>query len=107
MDFQSPAVAGASMRLRYGLNLGDRWKEFACGPARDWFIERVRDAGTAMVRVFPDPSGHSPSGDWSDCVALLKAIQKAGATPMVAFACPDPQREPEAARKFRQDCREF
>src|SRR5215831_7513486 len=104
------------MRLSYGLNLGDRWRDLAFGPASDGLISRIRDAGTERVRVFLEPAGKGPSGDpgggptgddWPDCARLLEAIDRAGATPMISFPNPTSWSDAQAVRRFAERCGDF
>lgn len=95
------------MHLRYGLNIGDHWRELASGPASDALITSVRDAGTELVRVFLRPDGKPPADHWRECVAFLDTIQQSGAIPMLVFAGPSNWRETDALRRFSNDCREF
>jgi hypothetical protein len=94
------------MHLRYGLNIGDQWRDLARGAASEELMARIRDAGTALVRVFLDPAGKSGTDYWQECSAFFGAIQRVGATPMIAF--PGPQSwTGNTARKFSKDCGEF
>ena len=106
----SAAVApanGARMRLRYGLNIGDHWRDPACVLAREELITRIKDAGTALVRVFPGIAGASPADHWIECAALLDAIQRSGATPMIAFPCPQAWSDSVAVRVSTMQCCEL
>lgn len=95
------------MHLRYGLNIGDHWRDPASGLSRDDFIARIRDAGTALVRVFPGISGKSPAEHWKELAGLLDAIQQSGAAPMIAFPSPQPWNDAEAVRMFSTGCGEL
>jgi hypothetical protein len=95
------------VHLRYGLNLGEHWKNLAFGPLREELITRIRDAGTALVRVFLDPGSEATTDCWPECAALLGAIQQTGATPMIAFSCPVPWNDPTAVQKFSRACGEL
>jgi hypothetical protein len=95
------------MHLRYGLNLGDQWRDLALGPARQELIARIRDASTALVRIFLGPGGEAPDNYWDECAALFEAIHQAGASPMIAFACPQSWKDPDAVRSFARECSEL
>jgi hypothetical protein len=98
---------GAEMHLRYGLNIGDQWRELERSAASKELIERIRDAGTALVRVFLGPYGKSGTGYWQECSAFFGAIHRTGAIPMIAFAGPQSWNDVNTARKFSKDCGEF
>jgi len=109
---QSPAatvapVKGARMRLRYGLNIGDHWRDPACVPAREELITRIRDAGTALVRVFPGIWGTSLADHWTECAGFFDTIQRTGATPMIAFPCPQPWDDSGTVQMFSKQCCEL
>jgi hypothetical protein len=95
------------MRLRYGLNLGDRWGDLLAGSAAQELLSRIREAGTEQVRVFLGRVADRPTSDWPECVGLLEAIARAGATPTIALAQPSEWRDPRAVRNFARDCAEF
>ncbi len=95
------------MHLRYGLNIGDHWRDPACGPPREDLITRIRDAGTALVRVFPGISGKSPAEHWKEFAGFFDMIQRTGAAPMIAFPCPQPWNDAEAVQMFSKWCGEF
>ena len=98
---------GVVMHLRYGLNIGDQWRDLAFGIAREELLARIRDAGTALVRVFLGPGGKPSDDHWKEWAAFLDAIQRAAATPMIAFSCPSPWNDAGAVRKFSKECGEF
>jgi len=107
----SPAAvapaSGARMRLRYGLNIGDHWRDAACVLAREELITRIKDAGTALVRVFPGIGEAAPGDHWIECAELLGAIERSGATPMIAFTCPQAWSDSGAVRMFSKQCCEL
>jgi hypothetical protein len=98
---------GANVHLRYGLNIGDQWRDLARDKVGEKLIARIRDAGTALVRVFLDPAGRPGMDYWQECSAFLGAIQRTGATPMIAFAGPQSWSDGDTARRFSKDCGEF
>src|SRR5262249_49318926 len=111
-DPQSPTASlepanCARMHLRYGLNIGDHWREPAYALSREQLIRRIKDAGTALVRVFPGIGGASPARDWSECEGLFDVILRSGATPMIAFPCPQPWSDSDAVRIFSRQCCEL
>ena len=99
-------MTGARMHLRYGLNIGDHWRDPAWVLPREELISRIRDAGTALVRVFPGIGETSPD-HWTECTGLFDAIQRTGATPMIAFPCPQPWNDSGAVQMFLDRCCEF
>ena len=104
----TPAPAnGARMRLRYGLNIGDHWRDPASALARERLITRIKDAKTALLRIFPGIEGTPPFDHWLECAVFFDAIQRTGATPMIAFSCPQAWNDSGAVRKFSQQCCEF
>src|SRR5260370_10458812 len=94
------------MHLRYGLNSGDHWRDPGGVLAREELITRIQDAGTALVRIFPGIEGASPD-DWMECARFFDAIQRTGATPMIAFPCPQPWDDSGAVQMFSKRCSEF
>ncbi len=95
------------MHLRYGLNIGDHWRDPACGPPREDLITLIRDAGTALVRVFPGIGGKSPAEHWKEFAGFFDMIQRTGAAPMIAFPCPQPWNDATAVQMFSKWCGEF
>src|SRR5260370_15296365 len=76
------------MCLRYGMNLGDRWSDLAFSPCRANLVERIREAGTAVVRVFVDPMANPPAAQWQEYAAFFDAVLESRSTPMIALCCP-------------------
>jgi Glycosyl hydrolases family 39 len=98
---------GDRMRLRYGLNIGDHWRDPECALAREQLITRIKDAGTTLVRVFPGIGGRSSADDWAESAAFFDAILRTGATPMIAFPCPQAWNDSGAVRMFSRQCCEL
>jgi hypothetical protein len=95
------------MHLRYGLNIGDQWRELAKSAASKELVGRIRDAGTALVRVFLGPAGNLGADYWQDCSAFFSAVRRTRATPMIAFPGPPTWNDVSTARKFSKECGEF
>jgi hypothetical protein len=58
------------------------------------------------VRVFLGPAG-KPQADYQEYSAFFGAIQRTGASPMIAFPGPQSWNDASTARKFSKDCGEF
>src|SRR5260370_3711282 len=78
------------MHLRYGLNIGDHWRDPAWDLPSEDLIARIKDAGTSLVRIFPGIGGKSPAEHWKEFAGFFDTIQRNGAAPMIAPPCPPP-----------------
>ncbi len=84
---QAAAPAEATMKLRYGINEIQNWRNFALGPGRQSIWERCREAGTSVVRILVyDQGTPDPAAEWPAFAACLRAVQSLGAVPMITFS---------------------
>jgi len=101
-----PVDTTVRMRLRYGVNIGDRWRDVVFGSA-DAVFARLQDAGTELVRVFVDDFDRPVADGWPACSRLLDWLLRSGATPMIAIAQPSAGRDRQVVRDFAGRCGEF
>jgi hypothetical protein len=94
------------MHLRYGFNLGERWRDLMLSPAREALLARLQAARTDQVRVFLKVDDRLEAEE-SAVATLLDVLAQAGVTPMVAWAQPSGWRLPGAIRQFARDAAAF
>lgn len=102
-------LAGAPetrMKLRYGFNETQSWRQFALGADRERIWTRLRDVDTRIIRMFTfTPHAPDPDGDWKEFAACVQAVLQVGAIPMITFVrLPQSFDDPGAARQFARRC---
>jgi hypothetical protein len=82
-----PAVAGQTLRLRYGLNETVNWRQFSTGAHREEVWARFRDLDTHVIRLLAFEKGApDPVQAWATFAECIQAVLAAGAVPMVTFS---------------------
>jgi hypothetical protein len=101
-----PPGSAQRMRLRYGVNETDNWRQFALGSRKEQVWQRLRDLGTSVVRIFLfEKHAPDPVAEWPLFAAYVQAVLDAGARPMVTFArFPPPYDDPDNIRTFAARC---
>src|SRR5262245_24397181 len=95
------------MRMRYGLNFGRGWQDVEFSQDRQGLSPRIRAAGTALVRVFVNPNSSLSKESWHKSMMLLDAVQRGGASPMIAVPIPPEWKDPGSVRTFAIECGDF
>jgi len=98
-------AATTVMHLRYGVNMADECQAFVAGARRGEVRERLRQIGTAVIRLFLfDKGGPDPVRDWPGFARHVDAVLAVGAVPMITFAKFRPQDDPRSLRRFAGRC---
>src|ERR687886_545735 len=78
---------GMKMKMTYGVNQADACQAFALGEYRSLIQQRLRDAGTRMIRLFLyDKGAPDPVSEWPIFASYVQAVLNVGAIPMITFA---------------------